>query len=114
MKRIRTMSNNSIEPDQVSEVIWLTNHKAVGIKVAKYFGPICRENLYCGVVTKFAPPSVSTGKDHMYHILFEDSDEEDWDEAEFRYCSAYHIIFVQHGVTADMINNVLNSHCHGV
>ncbi len=95
--------------EQASEVIWSTDHKAIGIKVAKHFGPECRENLHRGVVTKFAKPSVPTGNDHMYHILFEDLDEEDWDEAEFRYCSAHHIIFVQCGVTVDMINKVLKS-----
>lgn len=65
--------------DESNDVIkWTTNHESIGLKVAKYFPIDNSKILYKGEVTKYAPPSKPEVGDELYHIVYEDGDEEDY------------------------------------
>lgn len=65
------------------ETVWLKDHASVGTKVAAYFPlPSMRKKrrVFTGRVTKFSPPSNAEEGDQLYHVVWEDGDEEDYDE----------------------------------
>ena len=75
--------------------LWTVNHKSVDTKVAAYFfipGILTTkddqvdgaEKLFIGRVSKFCPPSTPQGTDQLYHISWEDGDEQDMDEQEYQ------------------------------
>ena len=58
---------------------WLLKSVFIGIEVCAYFN----NKLFDGVVTMYIPESKPGKKDQLYHILWEDYDEEDYDEQQF-------------------------------
>ncbi len=69
---------------------WTVKHSTIGSKVADYFyipgiipGAPGAQKLFVGKVVKYCPPSSSRLKDQLYHILWEDGDEQDMDECDF-------------------------------
>jgi hypothetical protein len=77
-KRKETKSSNNDDPVDN----WQSDHTSIGTKVAAYFevGSKGQRKLYSGEVVKYAPPSSSRAKDQLYHIIWEDDDEEDYDQ----------------------------------
>jgi hypothetical protein len=76
--------------DDFDSFQWTYDHEMIGVNVAKYFGNRWHRKLFAGVVEKFGLPSLRGGLDYVYHIVFEDGDEEDWDESELRFGAALH------------------------
>eukprot|EP01039_Chlorochromonas_danica_P008040 gene8040-8870_t len=75
--------------------VWLTDHSSVGKEVAAYFPhPKVRNKkiLYKGHVTKYSPPTSKSENDELYHILWEDGDEEDYDAGQLE---AAHQLFLK-------------------
>jgi len=72
------------------EVIWLQYHWSIGTKVAAYFEvggrgkKRKRKKLFLGEVVKFGKATEYWKFDQLYHILWEDNDEEDYDWNEFQ------------------------------
>lgn len=64
---------------------WLSNHKSIGTKVAAFFpcSHSVRNLLYVGKVNLYGPPSSPCAQDQLYHIVWEDGDEQDFDQIEF-------------------------------
>jgi hypothetical protein len=72
---------------------WITaDHPIIGKHVANIFQVSDDENpsahpkkskIFYGTVTKYAPPSKPKKKDQLYHIQWEDGDEQDFDEQEY-------------------------------
>ena len=75
------------DPDDVP---WTENHKSIGTEVAAYFPKpekpehYLTSRIYTGRVIKYAPASRTSAKDQMYHIVWEDEDEQDYDESDFK------------------------------
>jgi len=91
-----------------NNVEWTENHINVGAKVAQLFmvaekelgnysmasmmsplkkckNPNKEVQIHCiGDVKRYAPPSSPSSNDHLYHIVWEDGDEQDYDEGEFQ------------------------------
>lgn len=82
------------------EPVWVTMHSVIGTKVCAYFPcasndpdgvyPPSKRNAkgkkfkpYDGEVTKFAYESAPGENDQLYHVVWEDGDEEDLFQAEF-------------------------------
>jgi hypothetical protein len=79
----RKENKSSKETEDVDPVDnWQIDHSSVGTKVAAYFeiGVKGQRKLFSGEVVKYAPPSSSRAKDQLYHIIWEDGDEEDYDQ----------------------------------
>lgn len=76
---------SAIESDPVE---WTVDHPSIGTNVAFYFitgkGKRIVQSLFMGKVTKYAPPSTPEAKDQLYHIYWEDGDEEDYDESQLK------------------------------
>jgi hypothetical protein len=68
---------NSIENENIE---WTEVHEKVGVTVAKYFYVDNVKTLFYGEVTKYAAPSKKGRKNQLYHVVFTDNDEEDWNE----------------------------------
>ena len=73
------------ENGQVNEEEWLFEHPSIGTKVAGLFQKSSRKSksktstVFYGEVTKFLSESGENERDELYHILWEDGDEEDYD-----------------------------------
>lgn len=63
---------------------WLSKHSSIGAEVAAYFppepAPGVTRKLFTGVVVKYLPATSAEAGDQLYHILWEDGDEQDYDE----------------------------------
>ncbi len=67
------------------DVEWISDHPAVGLKVSAYFALSGKKRkLFVGTVQKYAPPSANDKEDQLYHVVWEDGDEQDYDEAEYQ------------------------------
>ena len=75
--------------DETDEIPWTEVHESVGIAVAAYFPPPAKtedyltSQIYKGKITKYAPESYIKANDHLYHVVWEDGDEQDYDEDGF-------------------------------
>ena len=73
------------ENEEVNEEEWLFEHPSIGTKVAGIFQKSSRKSksktstVFYGEVTKFLSESGENERDELYHILWEDGDEEDYD-----------------------------------
>lgn len=80
-------NHGSIFDKESDDMIWTTNDFSVGTSVAGFF--ICPETgtdkLYRGKVTRFCDNSDDRTNDKLYHVVWEDYDEQDFDEEEFIY-----------------------------
>ena len=72
---------------------WTTEHPSVGQKVSAFFdvpqGKGKRRSskvkvLFTGTITRFGPETVPGENDQLYHVVWEDGDEEDYDEQEYQ------------------------------
>ena len=72
----------------IDAINWTTEHSSVGTRVAGTFftknGVEVKGNVYCGIVTKFAYESEVGKRDFLYHIIWDDNDEEDYDFFELK------------------------------
>jgi hypothetical protein len=80
---------------------WTVQHESVGKKVAAYFLVPNGEHVFRGAVTKYLPPSNSRLHDQLYHIVWEDGDEEDYGEEQFQrglgtYISQFETVWTAH------------------
>jgi hypothetical protein len=77
--------NKNEEADDQNEIPWTTDHESIGQAVAGYFPPEGkRRKLFKGEVNKYAPPSAEGLQDHLYHVVWEDGDENDLEEEGFQ------------------------------
>ena len=73
------------ENEEINEEEWLFEHPSIGTKVAGIFQKASRKSrnktstVFYGEVTKFLSESGENERDELYHILWEDGDEEDYD-----------------------------------
>ena len=73
------------EEEGVNEDEWLFEHPSIGTKVAGIFQKSSKKSriktstVFYGEVTKFLSESGENERDELYHILWEDGDEEDYD-----------------------------------
>lgn len=86
-KTARPIKNNNREAaklptDFSSHIDWTTQHESIGTKIAAYFPP--DKCPYYGEVVKYAAPSKPGKNDQLYHIIYNDGDEEDYDEKEYQ------------------------------
>jgi hypothetical protein len=67
--------------DDDEEVEWVLAHSSVGSNVAAVFFDknSQKDKIFVGKVTKYAKESVPGSADELYHILWQDGDEEDYD-----------------------------------
>jgi hypothetical protein len=104
-KKKRTRDGTSEDEAEFEEdrdgVMWTKNHKSVGWQVAAHFPPLevspdmvpkhdqpseatqltsATGKIFRGRVVKYAKPSAPGMTDQLYHIKWEDSDEQDFDE----------------------------------
>jgi hypothetical protein len=69
---------------------WVTTHPSVGNQVAAHFTVAdettgkMKKALFKGTVTQYAPPSSARAKDQLYHVEWEDGDEEDYEEKDYQ------------------------------
>jgi len=101
-KQMKKMKAKKVEEAEWQEdndgVMWTTKHKDVGTKVAAYFPPLVkhtdlvphsghmddprkelgqvRSKLFKGEITHFARPSANSKMDQLYHVMWEDGDEQ--------------------------------------
>ena len=65
------------------KITWSKKHFSIGTKVANFFetgkGKKGTIKKYYGTVTKYASESCLGAKDELYHIVWDDGDEEDYD-----------------------------------
>ena len=100
------------QTDDEDVIIWTDRHDSVGTKVANYFDDATtgKRKLFAGWINRYAPPSKRTAKDQLYHVVYEDGDEADLDETEFRHSKLLYREKVQHkerSVTKDAIGQVV-------
>jgi hypothetical protein len=96
--------HNKEEAASDEEVQWVTNHPSINMKVAAYFtfdappslpssSPSSSrsrskrttiEKLFTGYISRYALPTSSSKQDQLYHVIWEDEDEEDYDEAQYQ------------------------------
>jgi hypothetical protein len=62
---------------------WVVEGLYIGRRVSALFN----EKLFEGKITMYIAESEPGAKDQLYHVLWEDNDEEDYDEYEFQYAS---------------------------
>ena len=67
------------EPEPIP---WTEEHESVGSKVAQYFPAV--KSTFIGKITKYAPPSTEDAADQLYHVVWEDGDENDYDEGDYQ------------------------------
>lgn len=67
---------------------WKKHHSSVGTEVAAYFPPVAEKGvnrkLFVGTVVKYLPPTDKDKDDQLYHVLWEDGDEQDYDEKDLQ------------------------------
>lgn len=61
---------------------WCFSHPQIGCQIAKTFRVGMRNVLFKGVVTKVANPSSKHKQDELFHVVYDDQDEEDFDAKE--------------------------------
>lgn len=81
-KKPRTQKDN--DEDDAGNDSWTTDHHSIGTQVANYFSLPGGRKLFRGEVVKYAPPSRPRARDQLYHIRWEDGDEEDYDESQLQ------------------------------
>ncbi len=81
-KNTKAAAKVTSNPDD--NFVWTLNYDYVGRQVATYFGSGKARRLYVGTVTKYAFPSDENSNDQLYHVVFADGDEADFDEEEFQ------------------------------
>lgn len=77
-------TNNSYEG-----ISWTDTHSSIGSSVAAFFAHLDENNtpikkIYFGEITKYAVESMEGANDQLYHVSWEDGDEQDFDENEYR------------------------------
>eukprot|EP01035_Chromulina_nebulosa_P027332 gene27332-35928_t len=89
-KASKTVDNKKNQFDEeTDEIPWTEIHDSVGTAVAAYFPPpkkpeeYLTSQIFKGSITKYAPESFLDANDHLYHIVWEDGDEQDYDEDDF-------------------------------
>lgn len=80
------------EEEGEDDPVWTMHHHSVGKRVAQHFvapgsgrGGKQSFEVYGGTVAAYAPPSAPRAKDQLYHIVWDDADEQDFDEGEFQH-----------------------------
>ena len=80
------------EEEGEDDPVWTMHHHSVGKRVAQHFvapgsGRAGKQSfeVYGGTVAVYAPPSAPRAKDQLYHIVWDDADEQDFDEGEFQH-----------------------------
>ena len=72
-----------IKVEKEEKIVWTKKHSSIGTKVANFFETgkgkkvILKE--YYGTVSKYAYESKAGAKDELFHIIWDDGDEEDYD-----------------------------------
>ena len=72
------------------EIVWTTDHPSIGTKVAGLFKDDAASKgkrksksvVFTGTVTKFADETAPNERDELYHIVWDDGDEEDFDTSD--------------------------------
>lgn len=76
------------QPTEADDEEWSTEHESVGMNVMALFYPDKRNKMkrkkFQGQVTRYLPESRPGAKDELYHILWEDNDECDYDRKQFK------------------------------
>jgi hypothetical protein len=85
----RPSSRKNNEKDErdtkkLEEEGWIFNHPAVTMKVADFFQIRKKSKLFIGEITRYLPESSEGAKDQLYHVVFEDGDEQDYSEDEYQ------------------------------
>jgi hypothetical protein len=93
VKKVEKRERNVIpepEPEPEEVIDWTTDHPSVGKQVASFFlvdvderfgGK--RRNLFFGTVEKYAPETAPDANDQLYHVVWDDGDEEDYEEEQY-------------------------------
>jgi hypothetical protein len=83
-----TSSGNEPKQNDCTDIEWTTDHPSVGTKVAAQFATRPKQRkggeyqVYRGEVVRYAPPLSPGEDDELWHIVWADSDEEDYDAAQ--------------------------------
>eukprot|EP01038_Epipyxis_sp_PR26KG_P010039 gene10039-13497_t len=93
---------------------WTTDHESVGIRVAQYFPMNAKKNsslkAFVGVVTRYQRPSDATSNDQLYHILWKDGDQQDFDQQELNEATAlYKLLYTRKSTTLIPVDSVLSA-----
>ena len=80
---------NAVHGRAAADVTWTDVHRSCGTNVASFFN--IREpsgstisQLFKGKIQSYCPPSSKSAADQMYHVLWDDGDEQDFGENEFQ------------------------------
>ena len=101
-KKPRTQKDNG--EDDAGNHSWATDHHSIGTQVANYFSLPGGRKLFRGEVVKYAPPSRPRARDQLYHIRWEDGDEENYDESQLQSAVG---LFARHFAAASSVVVVL-------
>jgi hypothetical protein len=82
-KRTPPKKKNQNDVKALEEKGWIFDHPSVMTKVADYFHTGKKRKLFTGEVTRFLPESSEGAKDQLYHVVFEDEDEQDYNDDEY-------------------------------
>ena len=67
--------------------IWLTDHSSVGTQVSAPFSIEKNKKkilqYFGGKITKYCIESIAGANDQLYHVVWEDGDEEDYDQSQY-------------------------------
>jgi hypothetical protein len=77
-----------VEEDE-DDPVWTVHHDSVGKRVAQHFAVPTQKGkpkmqVFGGTVAVYAPPSAPKANDQLYHIVWDDGDEQDFDEADLK------------------------------
>jgi predicted NAD-dependent protein-ADP-ribosyltransferase YbiA (DUF1768 family) len=76
--------------DDADDPVWTVHHDSVGKRVAQHFAVPAQKGqkpvmqVFGGTVAVYAPPSAPRENDQLYHIVWDDGDEQDFDEADLK------------------------------
>jgi hypothetical protein len=87
IRKKRTSTSSSVLPTEPTSETWITDHASVATSVAAFF-PIDktgkRKALFRGKVTRFSPETSKDASNQLYHVCWDDGDEEDYSEGEYQ------------------------------
>ena len=67
-----------------AKTVWTTEHSSVGTIVSGIFQSSNGRKIFHGTVVKYSECTDKRLKDELYHILWQDGDEQDWDRTELK------------------------------
>ena len=67
-----------------AKTVWTTEHSSVGTIVSGIFQSTNGRKIFHGTVVKYSECTDKRLKDELYHILWQDGDEQDWDRIELK------------------------------